>query len=111
MLFMWIGALVLSLSQGSVRVVAQGPDGWTVYEMNLRASPGGDVIGSVPVNTGMIFEARSADLSWLLGHTQDGAQRGWVASTDLRRRLRCRPTAGLRGTGRCRVCPAACAAR
>ena len=38
------------------------------------------MIAVLPVNTGLIFEARSADSSWLLGHTQDGVYRGWVAS-------------------------------
>jgi dienelactone hydrolase len=59
---------------------AQGPDGWTVYELNLRASPNGPSIGLIPVNTGMIFEARNADMAWLLGHSENGVYRGWVAS-------------------------------
>lgn len=58
-----------------------GADGWTAYQLNLRAGPGGSypVITTLAANTGLIFEAHNADLSWLLGHTEDGAWRGWVA--------------------------------
>jgi hypothetical protein len=34
----------------------------------------------------MIFEARDANVEWLLGHTEDGANRGWVASLYFRYR-------------------------
>jgi dipeptidyl aminopeptidase/acylaminoacyl peptidase len=73
-----IFALLMTLI--TIPAAAQGADGWTDYELNLRASPNGDVTGMIPVNTGMIFEARNADMSWLLGHSIDGAYRGWVAS-------------------------------
>lgn len=72
--------LTLLMTLIAIPASAQGADGWTVYELNLRASPNGDVIGTIPVNTGMIFEARNADMSWLLGHSTDGVYRGWVAS-------------------------------
>jgi dienelactone hydrolase/uncharacterized protein YraI len=75
--------LALLMTMIAIPASAQGADGWTVYELNLRASPNGDVIGTIPVNTGMIFEARNADMSWLLGHSTDGAYRGWVASDYL----------------------------
>jgi dipeptidyl aminopeptidase/acylaminoacyl peptidase len=78
--FRKIPILALIVMLAAIPVLAQGPDGWTVYELNLRASPNGNVIGVIPVNTGMIFEARNADMSWLLGHTTDGVYRGWVAS-------------------------------
>jgi len=69
------GLIVPAAAQG-------GADGWTAYQLNLRAGPGGGfaVITTLPANTGLIFEAHNADLSWLLGHTEDGAWRGWVAS-------------------------------
>jgi acetyl esterase/lipase len=76
-----IGALILiAVMAAPFQARAQGPDGWTVYELNVRAAPNGAVIATVPANTGFIFEARNAELSWLLGHTQDSAIRGWVAS-------------------------------
>lgn len=65
---------------------AQGdPDGWTLYDLNLRAGPGmtHTTISVLPPNTGLIFEARDADTIWLLGTTADGAIRGWVAALYL----------------------------
>ncbi len=65
---------------------AQGdPDGVTNYPLNMRGGPGVDyaVIAVLDSGTGMIFEARNEDLSWLLGHTADGSVRGWVASLYL----------------------------
>ena len=73
-------AAVLMLFAGWAARPAAAQDGWTDYEINLRASPNGDVIAVLPVNTPLIFEARSADSAWLLGHTPDSAYRGWVAS-------------------------------
>ncbi|NDJ78998.1 MAG: SH3 domain-containing protein, partial [Chloroflexi bacterium] len=79
-----IASLVLAffLGAGDFRAVAQGPDGWTAYELNLRAGPGGsyEVLAILPVNTGLVFEAHNGDLNWLLGQTEDGTWRGWVAS-------------------------------
>jgi dienelactone hydrolase len=72
--------VILITALAWIPVSAQEPDGWTVYELNVRASPGGDVIAIIPVNTAIIFEARNADMSWLLGHTLDGSYRGWLAS-------------------------------
>jgi hypothetical protein len=78
------GSLLLLLILGMVApALAQGsPDGWITYELNLRAGPGTGhaVVTVLPAGTGLIFEARTADLSWLLAHTLDGVQRGWVAS-------------------------------
>lgn len=63
-------------------------DGYTLYELNMRAGPGVDynVVATLPANAGIIFEGRNADMSWLLGRTEDGARRGWVASLYLRYR-------------------------
>ncbi|GEM_PF-854814 len=59
-----------------------GPDAWTAYELNLRAGPGGDhaVLAVLPPSTPLVAEARSADSTWLLVRTADGARRGWVAA-------------------------------
>ncbi|MBN1200561.1 MAG: hypothetical protein JXJ20_01775 [Anaerolineae bacterium] len=58
-----------------------GPDGYTSYQLNMRTGPGPayDVVAVIPAGTGLIFEAHNADMSWLLGHTEDGAHRGWVS--------------------------------
>lgn len=59
--------------------------GWTDYDVNLRTGPEvtHQVLTILPANTGLVFEARNADASWLLGHTTDGLHRGWVASLYL----------------------------
>lgn len=78
-----IAVFIGSIGTLAVPSAAQGePDGRTAYELNMRTGPGGEypVITLLPANTGLIFEAHNADLSWLLGHTEDGAWRGWVAS-------------------------------
>jgi hypothetical protein len=61
------------------------PDAHTTYQLNLRTGPGANypVITVLAADTGMIFEARNADMSWLLGYTVDGAYRGWVDSLYL----------------------------
>lgn len=61
--------------------LAQEPDGYTIYQLNMRAGAGTSygVITVLPSNTGLFFEGRTADLAWLLARTEDGT-RGWVAS-------------------------------
>jgi uncharacterized protein YraI len=60
-------------------------DGVTDYQVNMRAGPGVDyaVITTLPAATGLIFEARNSDMSWLLGQTPDSTFRGWVAALYL----------------------------
>jgi lysophospholipase L1-like esterase len=68
---------------GQTEVTAQSdPDAHTTYQLNMRAGPGVsyNIVATLPADTGVIFEGRNADMSWLLGHTEDGAYRGWVAS-------------------------------
>ncbi|NDJ76743.1 MAG: SH3 domain-containing protein [Chloroflexi bacterium] len=57
-----------------------GADGWTLYDLNLRAGPGTDFasLGTLPAAAELVFEARDAGTTWLLGHTLDGTRRGWV---------------------------------
>lgn len=79
--------LTLVLAWTPVRGEAQaGPDGWTLYEMNLRAGPGTTyaALATLPPDTGLIFEAHDGELVWLLGRTEDGSARGWVHSLYLR---------------------------
>jgi uncharacterized protein YraI len=61
---------------------AQDADGWTTYQVNIRTGPGTDhqVVTTVNAGTNLFFEARNADISWLLVRTTDGAYRGWVAA-------------------------------
>lgn len=65
-------------------VVTAQPDynAWTVVALNMRSGPGQtySLITQLPANTGLVLETRSADATWLLGHTPDGRFRGWVAS-------------------------------
>ncbi len=82
-----MAALVLAATfgAGAAPAAAQGPDAWTAYTMNMRA--GADqsqaVIVTLPASTGLMLEARNADTSWVLGRTEDGAYRGWVATLYL----------------------------
>lgn len=73
--------MLLAILPVQLPAAAQEADGWTLYELNLRAGPNHPtVITVLPVNTGLIFEAHNGDMSWLLGHTLDNAYRGWIAS-------------------------------
>jgi uncharacterized protein YraI len=80
-------ALILSLvSVGRPAAQAQGGDNpWTTYELNMRTGPGGQyaLVTLLPPNTPLVLEARNDDISWVLGHTEDGAYRGWVAAIYL----------------------------
>ena len=57
----------------------------TNYQLNMRTGPGTTytVVTVLPAGTALVLEARNADTSWVLGHTQDNAYRGWVASLYL----------------------------
>ncbi|MBN1680463.1 MAG: SGNH/GDSL hydrolase family protein [Anaerolineae bacterium] len=90
LLFVVTLALVLGTSARALPVTAQdGPDAYTSYQINMRTGPGVnfDVVHVLPPSTGVIFEARNADMSWLLGHTEDGSARGWVSSLYMEYRL------------------------
>ena len=56
------------------------------YQMNVRSGPGKNypALGQIAANTGLVLEARNADASWVLMHTEDGSMRGWLASLYLR---------------------------
>jgi uncharacterized protein YraI len=85
----WLLCLVLvSLATAPVMpsVWAQSGDNpVTTYQLNMRTGPGGqyDTITILPPNTPLVLEARSEDISWVLGHTEDGVYRGWVAAVYL----------------------------
>jgi uncharacterized protein YraI len=61
------------------------PNAWTAYNLNMRSGPGSEheIVMAFPTGTGLILEARNADISWLLAHTEDGLYRGWVSSLYL----------------------------
>lgn len=82
-----VAVLVAIQAALAIPAAAQGdPDGWTLYDLNLRAGPdtAHAVLTVLPANTDLIIEARTEDLAWLLARTMDGAWRGWVASLYLR---------------------------
>jgi len=87
-LFLIAGVLLAVLvGPQTVDVSAQGgADAWALYDLNMRTGPGPDyaLVAVVVRDTPLVFEARNEDMSWLLGHTQDGAHRGWVSSLYLR---------------------------
>jgi hypothetical protein len=62
-----------------------GADAWPTYRLNMRTGPGTgyDTITTLQAHTGLMLEARNADTSWVLAHTQDGASRGWLATLYL----------------------------
>ena len=63
-----------------------GVGAFTSYQMNVRSGPGTNhsAVGQIPANTGFVLEARNGDSSWVLGHTEDGSLRGWLASLYLK---------------------------
>lgn len=77
--------LVAALVFAWAPAAAQGSDATTAYKLNMRAGPGTSyaTLATLPGGTALILEARNADASWVLGHTLDGAQRGWLASLYL----------------------------
>jgi uncharacterized protein YraI len=85
MLILGIGLLVTSVAPIAAQ---QGPDAYTYVILNMRSGPGPGygVITTLDLDTALILEARDVDTSWVLGHTDDGARRGWVAAIYLRYR-------------------------
>ena len=70
---------------GGLVTAQDSAQGFTSYQLNMRAGSGPShaVITILDPNTGLILEARNADTSWVLGRTEDGVFRGWVASLYL----------------------------
>ncbi len=77
-------AVIAALLAASLPVAAQDHP-TTAYEMNMRegAGTGFRVLATLPGGTPVELEARSASNEWVLGHTLDGAARGWLASVYL----------------------------
>jgi uncharacterized protein YraI len=83
---------ILLLSSGGIQ--AQEPDGFALYDLNVRAGAGTafGTITVLPAGTSLMLEARNVDSSWVLGHTTDGVFRGWVADLYVRYRDGFSPT-------------------
>lgn len=81
----WAAMLAPALAGVMPAAAQDGPDARTTYDLNLRTGPGTGhtVVAVLPAGTGLVFEARTGDMAWLLGRTVDGAARGWVASLYL----------------------------
>lgn len=66
-----------------------GVDAWTRTPLNMRANSdiNSDIVAYLTLHTGLVLEARSTDMVWVLGHTVEIAPdlpvRGWVASAAL----------------------------
>ncbi len=84
LLIAFLAAVLLGAAGLSARAQS-GPDAHTLYVLNIRSGPGPTyaILATLPANAGLIVEGRSEDASWLIIHTEDGAQRGWVASLYL----------------------------
>jgi uncharacterized protein YraI len=85
-----LGLLVLAMSMvlatGITLTTAQDdPNAKTNYQLNMRTGPGADydVVTILEPDTPLILEGRNEENSWVLGHTTDGAQRGWLSSLHL----------------------------
>jgi hypothetical protein len=53
---------------------------WTNYALMTYSGPNrtAPIVGVIQPETEIVPEARSADAEWLLGHTLDGVERGWL---------------------------------
>ncbi|NDJ75308.1 MAG: hypothetical protein GYB65_03535 [Chloroflexi bacterium] len=62
--------------------VPGGVNAYTIYQLNVRSGPGTNyaVVDTVNGNTGFVLEARNADSSWVLGHTENNTIRGWLSA-------------------------------
>ncbi len=61
--------------------LAQGePTAITRNNINIRAGGGQEhpIIGTLPNATPIVLEARNTESTWLLAHTGDSSQRGWI---------------------------------
>ncbi len=78
-------ALVLISLVSSVSFAQDTVTAETLTTLNMRGAPiSGAVIGKLPVGTTVIVEGRDETITWLLVHTPDNAQRGWMAMQYLR---------------------------
>ena len=83
-----LGASLVVMIGAAPTAAQAGPDAYTNVLLNMRGGPGGGygVLTVLDLDTPLILEARNADISWVLGHSEDGGRRGWVAAIYLRYR-------------------------
>ncbi len=88
MVMVLLGASLLVMISAAPTAAQEGPDAYTIVFLNMRSGPGTEygVITILGLDAPLVLEARSADTSWVLGHSVDGTQRGWVAAIYLRYR-------------------------
>ena len=79
-----VSVLLMPLASSSA-IAQSGADATTAYQLNMRTGPGTqfDVVTVLQGGVPIVLEGRNADISWVLGHTEDGAFRGWLASLYL----------------------------
>src|SRR5512133_3101188 len=73
--------ILLLLSSLPLRSTAQTSGrAWTNYALMTYGGPNrtAPIVGVIQPETEIVPEARSADAEWLLGHTLDGMERGWL---------------------------------
>jgi uncharacterized protein YraI len=70
----------LILISGLYPVMAQDSLPYATYQLTMRTGAGTsyDVVTYLDPGTPVVLEARNNDISWVLGHTEDGAFRGWL---------------------------------
>jgi uncharacterized protein YraI len=82
-----VSLIVCLIVIGSLYPVVAQDDSlpYTTYQLTVRTGPGtsNDVITYLDAGTPVVLEARNADTSWVLGHTEDGSFRGWMYSIYL----------------------------
>ncbi|NDJ78862.1 MAG: SH3 domain-containing protein, partial [Chloroflexi bacterium] len=81
-----LGGLLVGVLLPGLATAQDETNAWTLYDLNMRAGPGLDygVVAVLAPNTGLVIAAHDGALEWLLAHTTDGTQRGWVHSLYLR---------------------------
>jgi len=77
-----LAGVMLFLTGGMAAVAQSDLNGWTLTGLNMRTGPGPNyaIIEPLPVKTGLIFEARNSDITWLLAQTEDQRFRGWIST-------------------------------
>jgi hypothetical protein len=83
-----LGVSVVVMIGAGPTAAQEGPDAVTYVLLNMRSGPGEGyaVITVLGLDTPLILEARNADVSWVLAHSEDGTRRGWVYAIYLRYR-------------------------
>ncbi|MBN1679476.1 MAG: hypothetical protein JW966_04240 [Anaerolineae bacterium] len=81
-----LSTTLLALVNPSLAAAQSDPDAWTTDNLRMHTGPGltYEVVTVLERDTSLVLEQRSADGSWLRGHTRTGTAEGWVAREYLR---------------------------